>query len=111
MIAEVRERKPAVFAARAQVFKANPQMVSSIMEGGGFGTELSYEIWVAVPGRKIVSSVDYFQGFLPNAGNGKRRQRYPEEWARPLPSTRRFRADCPPWPRCWTASPGRWWQA
>ena len=37
-------KSPAVLAARAQVFKANPQMVKSIMEGGGFGTELSYAV-------------------------------------------------------------------
>lgn len=46
--------------------------------------ETEDQIWVAVPGRKIVASADYFQGFLPNAGNGKRRQRYPEEWAQAL---------------------------
>ena len=46
--------------------------------------ETEDQIWVSVPGRKIVVSSDYFQGFLPNAGNGKRRQRYPEEWAQAL---------------------------
>lgn len=46
--------------------------------------ETEDQIWVAVPGRKMVASADYFQGFLPNAGNGKRRQRYPEEWAKAL---------------------------
>lgn len=46
--------------------------------------ETEDQIWVSVPGRKIVASADYFQGFLPNAGNGKRRQRYPEEWAQAL---------------------------
>lgn len=46
--------------------------------------ETEDQIWVAVPGRQIVASADYFQGFLPNAGNGKRRQRYPEEWAQAL---------------------------
>lgn len=46
--------------------------------------ETEDQIWVAVPGRKIVASADYFQDFLPNAGNGKRRQRYPEEWAQAL---------------------------
>ncbi|MEC5214580.1 glyoxylase-like metal-dependent hydrolase (beta-lactamase superfamily II) [Polaromonas sp. CG_9.5] len=46
--------------------------------------ETEDQIWVSVPGRKIVVSADYFQGFLPNAGNGKRRQRYPEEWAQAL---------------------------
>lgn len=46
--------------------------------------ETEDQIWVSVPGRKVVVSADYFQGFLPNAGNGKRRQRYPEEWAQAL---------------------------
>ena len=46
--------------------------------------ETEDQIWVNVPGRKMVASADYFQGFLPNAGNGKRRQRYPEEWAKAL---------------------------
>lgn len=46
--------------------------------------ETEDQIWVSVPGRKIVVAADYFQGFLPNAGNGKRRQRYPEEWAQAL---------------------------
>ena len=46
--------------------------------------ETEDQIWVSVPGRSVVVSADYFQGFLPNAGNGKRRQRYPEEWAQAL---------------------------
>ena len=46
--------------------------------------ETEDQIWVAVPGRKMVASADYFQSFLPNAGNGKRRQRYPVEWAQAL---------------------------
>ncbi|MEO7161048.1 MAG: MBL fold metallo-hydrolase [Polaromonas sp.] len=46
--------------------------------------ETEDQIWVSVPGRKVVVAADYFQGFLPNAGNGKRRQRYPEEWAQAL---------------------------
>ena len=46
--------------------------------------ETEDQIWVSVPGRRIVVAADYFQGFLPNAGNGKRRQRYPEEWAQAL---------------------------
>ncbi len=46
--------------------------------------ETEDQIWVSVPGRGVVVSADYFQGFLPNAGNGKRRQRYPEDWARAL---------------------------
>lgn len=46
--------------------------------------ETEDQLWVAVPGRSAVVSADYFQSFLPNAGNGKRRQRYPEEWAQAL---------------------------
>ena len=46
--------------------------------------ETEDQIWVTVPGRKLVATADYFQSFLPNAGNGKRRQRYPEEWAQAL---------------------------
>lgn len=43
--------------------------------------ETEDHLWVSVPGRRIVVSADFYQGFMPNAGNGKRRQRYPEEWA------------------------------
>ncbi|WP_232538203.1 hypothetical protein [Comamonas testosteroni] len=46
--------------------------------------ETEDHIWIAVPGRGIVASADYFQDFLPNAGNGKRRRCYPEEWAQAL---------------------------
>ncbi len=47
--------------------------------------ETEDQVWVSVPGRRIVVAADYFQGgFLPNAGNGKRRQRYPQDWARAL---------------------------
>lgn len=40
--------------------------------------------WVHVPGRQIIVTADLFQDFLPNAGNGKRRQRYAGEWAQTL---------------------------
>jgi len=43
--------------------------------------ETDDQLYVSVPGRRIVASADYYQGFLPNAGNGKRVQRYVEEWA------------------------------
>lgn len=39
------------------------------------------QIYVWVPGRKTVVVADYYQVFLPNAGNGRRRQRQPDEWA------------------------------
>lgn len=43
--------------------------------------ETDDQLYVWVPGRGALASADYFQGFLPNAGNGKRVQRYVEEWA------------------------------
>lgn len=46
--------------------------------------ESADQLWVNVPTRKIVVSADYWQPFLLNAGNGKRRQRYVAEWAQAL---------------------------
>jgi len=46
--------------------------------------ETADQLWVAVPTRRIVVAADYFQPFLPNAGNGKRRQRYVTSWAQAL---------------------------
>ncbi len=46
--------------------------------------ETDDQLYVWVPGRKALASADYYQGFLPNAGNGKRVQRHPEEWAQAL---------------------------
>ncbi|WP_062266605.1 MBL fold metallo-hydrolase [Endozoicomonas arenosclerae] len=43
--------------------------------------ETDDQLYVWVPGRKALASADYYQGFLPNVGNGKRAQRYVEEWA------------------------------
>jgi alkyl sulfatase BDS1-like metallo-beta-lactamase superfamily hydrolase len=43
--------------------------------------ETDDQLYVSVPGRRAVACADYYQGFLPNAGNGKRVQRYIEEWA------------------------------
>lgn len=42
--------------------------------------ETDDQLYVWVPGRKVLASADYYQGFLPNAGNGKRVQRYVEDW-------------------------------
>ena len=39
------------------------------------------QLYVWVPSRSALAAADYYQGFLPNAGNGKRIQRHPEEWA------------------------------
>jgi len=46
--------------------------------------ETDDQLYVWLPGRKMLASADYYQGFLPNAGNGKRQQRYIEEWAQAI---------------------------
>lgn len=46
--------------------------------------ETEDQLWVSVPSRRVVASADYYQGFLPNAGNGWRRQRFVEDWAEAL---------------------------
>jgi len=46
--------------------------------------ETDDQLYVSIPGQKAIASADYYQGFLPNAGNGKRVQRYIEEWAEAL---------------------------
>ena len=46
--------------------------------------ETEDQLYVWVPGRQALATADYYQGFLPNTGNGKRVQRYPEEWASAL---------------------------
>lgn len=46
--------------------------------------ESADQLWVNVPSRKVVVSADYWQPFLLNAGNGKRRQRHVAEWAQAL---------------------------
>ncbi len=43
--------------------------------------ETEDQIWMWIPGRKTIVTADYVQGFLPNAGNGKRMQRYVEDWS------------------------------
>ena len=43
--------------------------------------ETDDQLYVWVPSRRALATADYYQGFLPNTGNGKRVQRYPEEWA------------------------------
>ena len=42
--------------------------------------ETDDQLYVWVPGRRALASADYYQGFLPNAGNGKRVQRHVEDW-------------------------------
>lgn len=46
--------------------------------------ETDDHLYVWLPGRRVLASADFYQGFLPNAGNGKRVQRYVEEWARTM---------------------------
>ena len=43
--------------------------------------ETDDQLYVWVPGRRALATADFYQGFLPNAGNGKRSQRYVEDWA------------------------------
>ncbi len=56
-------------------------------EIGGIKFELKHyngetddQLFVWLPEKKIMISADYYQGFLPNAGNGKRVQRDVESW-------------------------------
>jgi glyoxylase-like metal-dependent hydrolase (beta-lactamase superfamily II) len=42
--------------------------------------ETEEQLWMSVPGRKAIFTADYYQGFLPNAGNGKRINRHVDEW-------------------------------
>ena len=46
--------------------------------------ETDDQLYVWAPDRGVLASADYYQGFLPNAGNGKRVQRDPEAWAAAL---------------------------
>ncbi|AQZ96474.1 MBL fold metallo-hydrolase [Halopseudomonas phragmitis] len=48
--------------------------------------ETADHLWVHVPMHDLVVSADLWQPFLPNAGNGKRRQRYVGDWAAALRS-------------------------
>ena len=43
--------------------------------------ETDDQLYVWIPSRGALATADYYQGFLPNVGNGNRMQRYPEEWA------------------------------
>jgi alkyl sulfatase BDS1-like metallo-beta-lactamase superfamily hydrolase len=46
--------------------------------------ETEEQIWMAMPRRRAIFTADYYQGFLPNAGNGKRILRHVDEWAAAL---------------------------
>ncbi|MFQ3322632.1 MAG: alkyl sulfatase BDS1-like metallo-beta-lactamase superfamily hydrolase [Pseudomonadales bacterium] len=43
--------------------------------------ETDDQLYVWAQERKVLAVADYYQGFLPNAGNGNRAQRYVKEWA------------------------------
>lgn len=46
--------------------------------------ETEEQLWLHLPGRRAIFTADYYQGFLPNAGNGKRIMRHVDEWAAAL---------------------------
>lgn len=46
--------------------------------------ETEEQIWMALPSRGAIFTADYYQGFLPNTGNGKRIMRHVDEWAAAL---------------------------
>lgn len=48
--------------------------------------ETEEHIWLSLPSRRAIFTGDYYQGFLPNAGNGKRIMRHVDEWATALRS-------------------------
>ena len=43
--------------------------------------ETDDQLYVWAADRRVLASADYWQSFIPNAGNGKRVQRHVEEWA------------------------------
>lgn len=49
-----------------------------------FEGETNDQLFVWMPEQEIVFAADYYQGFLPNAGNGKRIQRNIGEWIKAL---------------------------
>ena len=57
------------FEIGGEVFRVHPHRA-----------ETDDQYYVSIPGRDIIAVADYYQGFLPNLGNGKRVQRYGTEW-------------------------------
>ena len=51
-----------------------------------FEGETDDQLFVWMPKQKIIFAADYYLGFLPNAGNGKRIQRNIEQWIKALRS-------------------------
>ncbi|QFU75652.1 MBL fold metallo-hydrolase [Halioglobus maricola] len=64
------------FSERLEIEVGGEQFVLQHHKG-----ETDDQLYVWVPGRRALASADYYQGFLPNAGNGKRVQRHVEEWS------------------------------
>lgn len=55
-----------------------------------FEGETDDQLFVWMPEEQILFAADYYQGFLPNAGNGKRVQRNIAEWIRALRSMKSY---------------------
>lgn len=49
-----------------------------------FDAETDDQLFAWMPNEKVLMAADYYQGFLPNAGNGKRVQRNVESWTEAL---------------------------
>ena len=55
--------------------------------------ETDDQAYVWLPERKVLVTADYYQGFLPNLGNGKRVQRFGTEWIAALREMARLDAE------------------
>lgn len=55
--------------------------------------ETADQLYIWLPDRRTLVTADYYQGFLPNAGNGKRMQRHVEEWSAALRAMAAKKAD------------------
>lgn len=72
----------------AELFLPEQTFVKDLtLQIGGVGFELfaapaetDDQFYIHIPDRKAIFVADYYQGFLPNAGNGKRVQRHIPEW-------------------------------
>jgi len=67
------------FSEQLEIEVGGERFVLRHLEG-----ETDDHLYVWVPGRRAIASGDFYQGFLPNAGNGKRVQRNVEEWIQAL---------------------------
>ena len=64
-----------VFSDRLELNIGNERFILQHHKG-----ETDDQLYVWLPERKILATADYYQGFMPNAGNGKRVQRHVKEW-------------------------------